>query len=454
MSVQCGLYVKILTSHMKYIHDRTDLLNPKYRCAECGVFVTSMSQHRDMKHNPVRSMTKLHLDSDLVVVRCKHQGCDTFFNSMDELTEHVRREHGEQPRLPCGMGRCEAIFDSRGALRKHRTEVHPELEEFKPVDLEPNDPDRDQDFTVACPVCEKKFKHKTTCTVHIKVHHLGWIKKKLYNCDECGKGFDNKKGLDFHREAIHLGIRTICPLCEKPVTRLDLHVRMVHSELPEWPCPDCGKRFKRKFDLNRHRVTVHLGVRNFPCDLCGKRFADMKDMTRHKNAVHYGMKIKWNSKAHKEERRRKKDLMARRKLALAASAGGPGILGHKSLAKTAFPMDFIDSEQDGATLHLPDGTIELTESVLDPVYHKADQGVEDEEVFIQVSEDNEGVRFVMFNEESGEMEDTDPIQSIEQHTVVEAVEDEIDHEQIEEHEEQIIEHDEQQVIEEQVVIEA
>ena len=51
---------------------------------------------------------------------------------------------------------------------------------------------------------------------------------------------------------------------------------MVHTDMPEWPCPDCGKKFKRKFDLNRHRVTVHLGVRNFPCDLCGKRFADMK----------------------------------------------------------------------------------------------------------------------------------------------------------------------------------
>ena len=28
----------------------------------------------------------------------------------------------------------------------------------------------------------------------------------------------------FNREAVHLGIRTVCPLCDKPVTRLDLHV--------------------------------------------------------------------------------------------------------------------------------------------------------------------------------------------------------------------------------------
>ena len=129
-------------------------------------------------------------------------------------------------------------------------------------------------------------------------------------------------------------------------------MRMVHTDLPEWPCPgtlqhyiqyytgcprtyitclikrgtlfnnflaDCGKKFKRKFDLNRHRVTVHLGVRNFPCDLCGKRFADLKDMNRHKNAVHYGMKIKWNSRKYKEKagklkpRKQKEETLSYRK---------------------------------------------------------------------------------------------------------------------------------------------
>jgi len=205
-------------------------------------------------------------------------------------------------KLACGMAGCDLVFDNRGALKRHRAESHPELEEFKPVDLEPDDPDRAADMTVACPVCERKFKHKNTCTVHIKTNHLGWSKKKLFDCPECQRPFDNKKAVEAHRESVHLGIRTVCPLCDKPVTRLDLHVRMVHTDLPEWPCPDCGKKFKRKFDLNRHRVTVHLGVRNFPCDLCGKRFADMKDMNRHKNAVHYGMKIKWNSRKYKEKK--------------------------------------------------------------------------------------------------------------------------------------------------------
>ena len=142
-----------------------------------------------------------------------------------------------QVKLACGMGGCDEIFDNRGALKRHRTEAHPELEEFKPVDLEPDDPDRQQDMTVACPVCERKFKHKNTCTVHIKTNHLGWSKRKLFECPDCFRSFDNKKAVESHREAVHLGIRTLCPLCEKPVTRLDLHVRMVHTELPKWPCP-------------------------------------------------------------------------------------------------------------------------------------------------------------------------------------------------------------------------
>merc|ERR1712012_697713 len=136
----------------------------------------------------------------------------------------------------------------------------------------------------------KKFKHKNTCNVHIRVNHLGWTKRKLFECPECFRSFDNKKGLDAHRDAAHLGIRTVCPLCEKPVTRLDLHVRMVHTDLPEWPCPDCGKKFKGKFDINRH-----------------------------KNAVHYGMKIKWNSRKYKEKagklkpRKQKEETLSYRK---------------------------------------------------------------------------------------------------------------------------------------------
>ena len=39
------------------------------RCPECNVFVASLSNHKDMKHNPDRTVNKLVLTTELVVVR-------------------------------------------------------------------------------------------------------------------------------------------------------------------------------------------------------------------------------------------------------------------------------------------------------------------------------------------------------------------------------------------------
>jgi len=360
---------------------------------------------------------KVIVEDDTVseVVRCRHPGCDLFFNNLDEVNEHMKRNHSEEVKLACGMGGCDAVFDNRGALKRHRTDAHPELEEFKPVDLEPDDPERADNMTVACPVCERKFKHKNTCTVHIKTNHLGWSKRKLFECPDCFKTFDNKKAVELHREAVHLGIRTVCPLCEKPVTRLDLHVRMVHTELPEWPCPDCGKKFKRKFDLNRHRVTVHLGVRNFPCDLCGKRFADMKDMTRHKNAVHYGMKIKWNSRKYKEKNGKLKPKKQKEETENYSKRKQKELKLEESnvtyieTVETTGEEIIAMGDLEGSTVILDNGTV--IQSHLEAV--KGAPG--EPQVFIEADPDNNGAyRFVVMTEDDAESGlETETVETVE-----------------------------------------
>jgi len=412
----CGRYVKILDSHMKFVHGlEGGARGSKYRCPECSVLVSDLESHVERRHGEHAEKMIVGGEEESMgeIVRCRHPGCDLFFNNGEEVSEHIKREHTDEVRLACGMGGCDEVFDNRGALKRHRTDSHPELDEFKPVDLEPDDPDRAQDLTVACPVCERKFKHKNTCTVHIKTNHLGWTKRKLFECPDCFRAFDNKKAVDSHREAVHLGIRTVCPLCEKPVTRLDLHVRMVHTELPEWPCPDCGKKFKRKFDLNRHRVTVHLGVRNFPCDLCGKRFADMKDMTRHKNAVHYGMKIKWNSRKNKEKSGRmrgqgrhgglKREDTEERQYRREQSAEVKLEDGSVSI-----PVEYIETvETSGEEISIGRGGLEGSTVILDPVLQSqlaAVQGGPGEpRVLIEADPENSGgLRFVVIqDEESG-----------------------------------------------------
>merc|ERR1719233_1701369 len=53
----------------------------------------------------------------------------------------------------------------------------------------------------------------------------------------------------------------------------------VHTGVKNFPCPECGKKFKSNYDLNRHRDTVHLG--NKPCcPFCGKHLANIRQHIR------------------------------------------------------------------------------------------------------------------------------------------------------------------------------
>ena len=248
-------------------------------------------------------------------VRCIQNDCEQLFNNNEYMQEHWNRDHTNVVGnlIPCGG--CEETFATREEIKRHKIQSHPELEEFRPVELDPEDSDpRDRLMTCACPVCERKFKLINTCSVHIKVDHLGWKQRKLFDCTECDRSFANQKLLDIHHEGDHQGIRTMCPLCDKPIKSAAMrgHLNMVHNDaVREWPCNNCGKKFKRKHDLIRHNTTVHLGVRNHPCDLCGKRFGDNKDMVRHRKAVHMGLKIdtKWKrTREIQEARTRRMDV--------------------------------------------------------------------------------------------------------------------------------------------------
>jgi len=404
----CGKHVKILDSHMKFIHGMDGgAKSNKYKCPQCGLLVINLQRHMARVHGPDSEVVPEDDECDDDVIRCRHPGCELFFNTSEEVMEHNKREHTEEVRLACGMGGCDEVFDNRSALKRHRNDVHPELDEFKPVDLEPDDADRAQDMTVACPVCERKFKHKNTCTIHIKTNHLGWTKRKLFECPDCFHMFENKKEVERHREAVHLGIRTVCPLCEKPVTRLDLHVRMVHTDLPEWPCPDCGKKFKRKFDLNRHRVTVHLGVRNFPCDLCGKRFADMKDMTRHKNAVHYGMKIRWNTNKNKQKHNSERSKTGTRKSVNKANSLASQEVKLEEGTVT-IPVEYIETVETTDQMNVS-ASLEGSTVILDPVLQSqlaaVQSGPGEPRVLIEPDPDNSGgLRFVVIEDEAVDLQ--------------------------------------------------
>ena len=102
---------------MKFVHGAEGGgRGAKYRCPQCSVLVTDLNAHVERRHG--ENAERVVVDSNggddeeggvAEIVRCRHPGCDLFFNNNEEVSEHIRREHTEDMRLACGMGGCDEV---------------------------------------------------------------------------------------------------------------------------------------------------------------------------------------------------------------------------------------------------------------------------------------------------------------------------------------------------------
>ncbi|KAI9272820.1 hypothetical protein BDA99DRAFT_499299 [Phascolomyces articulosus] len=53
-----------------------------------------------------------------------------------------------------------------------------------------------------------------------------------------------------------------------------------HTSERPFPCSQCGRRFARQHDRNRHEK-LHWGIKPFTCANCKKSFARMDALNRH-----------------------------------------------------------------------------------------------------------------------------------------------------------------------------
>ena len=146
--------------------------------------------------------------------------------------------------------------------------------------------------TEICPVCQKGFRRRPDLKRHLLVHSDA----KPFVClhqlpfGVCGKAFKIKGDLNRHKRGVHSAVkRYVCdiPGCGTRFSlsgNLSRHKRTVHQPKTH-ACPICDKKFTQSSDVRRH-LRVHTKERPFACELCGATFNQKGHQKLHMATVH------------------------------------------------------------------------------------------------------------------------------------------------------------------------
>ena len=281
---ECGQFVLQLGEHYKLQHEAELPFQPVYGVCvgqECGwescTFMASsdthLARHVRIEHKKV------------VYVKCEKCG-----KKVSNMEEHVRVQHDKVKTLPCDL--CDKLFLTKAKLNKHQKK------HLQSKDI--------------CKQCG-------AAVVNMRQHERFVHEKDLpFKCSVagCETKFTSNCGLKKHMESVHLMLREECRICQKLVTNLKYHTKIVHDKIREHQCPECQKFFQTKTHLKNHVTRVHLGLReqcpecekmvqdikshvsfvhnkvaNFPCDQCGTKCTTSTKLKIHVSSVHLKEKI-------------------------------------------------------------------------------------------------------------------------------------------------------------------
>ncbi|XP_073444585.1 uncharacterized protein [Dendrobates tinctorius] len=218
-----------------------------FLCTECGkCFNQNCFQEIDLGEKPYS---------------CSE--CGKRFTQKTGLVDHQRSHTGERP-FPCLE--CGKRFSRKSLLIRHR-KSHTGEKMFQ------------------CSECGKCFVYKSDLFKHQK-RHTG---DKPFSCSECAKCFFLKSDLVRHQK-VHTEEKLFSynriVLAKEP-NLLEPQTSDTVGKL--FSCPQCGKCFSKKSELNKH-WKIHIGAKTFPCSECGKYFFHKSELLRHQKS-HTGERL-------------------------------------------------------------------------------------------------------------------------------------------------------------------
>ena len=198
---KCEICLKVISSsanlktHMILKHAEGDEGN--YKCLSCNkgfIRLCDLNNHKQ-GHNGSQRKLNQHF-------KCK---CSRKFVSIEKLLRH-QKIHEEKPFACQSCG----FRTSTNSLLDNHVKIH------------------NEELSVECSFCDKKFRHKNSKVQHERVH----TGEKPFKCNTCTKAFSQATHLLTHDKNIHSEASEQCKVCEKEFRSsayLKKHEEFMHS---------------------------------------------------------------------------------------------------------------------------------------------------------------------------------------------------------------------------------
>ena len=237
------------------LHWRDDHIGNEvvYRCKEEG----DDCDFETIDEKTMKSHIKEHLFKRGEMYQC--ETCSKYFRSLILLENHNKKTHEKIKRYTCDI--CQEMFHNKQTMSVHKAKVH----------------DISDGNHYSCEVCGHIYPAKCLLEDHVRIH----TNERPFSCNLCGQSFAAKQRLKLHIKAHKLLCKCDkCEMCFKTDKQLRSHQHKEHDKPYKYYCSQCPAKYNVLSQFKTHQYG-HTGEMPFECAVCGKRFRAQKNLYRH-----------------------------------------------------------------------------------------------------------------------------------------------------------------------------
>ncbi|KAJ6633402.1 Zinc finger protein [Pseudolycoriella hygida] len=224
-----------------------EIMRGSHRCGICRL------------NQPSLSAALRHVFFHMKTFLCPIRDCDDIFDEFRFLSFHIEQRHMAKENVKhLRCMHCGEISENYRTFRQHQRK-----ECLKKI--------------FRCDVCDKRFFHKSSLSMHMKYHLAA-----KYACEVCNKTFSQLCDYKVHFR-IHSGEKPYkCEYCDKAfrsISNRKDHMS-THQTDKLFTCEICNQTFKSERTLRGH-YPIHNPIKKFQCDQCDKSFHRRFHLTLH-----------------------------------------------------------------------------------------------------------------------------------------------------------------------------